>query len=193
MFSDIALKKGCYTMLCECNIIHPWIIICMIRKKSKSKYISLCGVKTSTVCLGIDLNFDECFFFRRHYWPVRNTGTPSIAKNANTKGRQTVLYLINRLLFSDVNFVEIKASETLFACCCFTSLCKRYVWFTMFLPHLSLNIILNGDMDSSAQRNIEIYSVVCRYMRYHFMLFTNPTNNEKGLLIGLKPAVQSFF
>ena len=100
---------------------------------------------------------------------------------------------LNRLLFSDVNFVEIKASETLFACCCFTSLCKRYVWFTMFLPHLSLNIILNGDMDSSAQRNIEIYSVVCRYMRYHFMLFTNPTNNEKGLLIGLKPAVQSFF
>ena len=30
-------------------------------------------------------------------------------------------------------------------------------------------------------------------MRYHFMLTYYPPNNRKGLLIGFKPAVQSFF
>ena len=36
------------------------------------------------------------------------------------------------------------------------------------------------------------YYLVFHNMRYHFMLFTNPTNNKKGLLIGFKPAGQSF-
>ena len=35
---------------------------------------------------------------------------------------------------------------------------------TMFLPNLSLNIILNGDVDSSAQRNIGIHSAVSKYI-----------------------------
>ena len=36
------------------------------------------------------------------------------------------------------------------------------------------------------------YYHVFHNMIYHFMLFTNPTNNKKGLLIGFKPAGQSF-
>ena len=35
---------------------------------------------------------------------------------------------------------------------------------TMFLPNLSLNIILNGDVDSSAQRNIGIHSAILKYI-----------------------------
>ena len=37
------------------------------------------------------------------------------------------------------------------------------------------------------------YYPVFHNMRDHFMLFTNPTNNKRGLLIGFKAAVQSFF
>ena len=32
------------------------------------------------------------------------------------------------------------------------------------------------------------YYPLFHYMRYHFMLFTNPTNNARGLSIGFKPA-----
>ena len=35
---------------------------------------------------------------------------------------------------------------------------------TMFLPNLSLNITLNGDVDSSAQRNSGIHSAVSKYI-----------------------------
>ena len=37
----------------------------------------------------------------------------------------------------------------------------------------------------------EYYSVF-HNMRYRFMLFTNPTNNWRVLLIGFKPAFKSF-
>ena len=37
------------------------------------------------------------------------------------------------------------------------------------------------------------YFPVFHYMRYHFMFITNPTNHRRGLLLGFKPAVQSFF
>ena len=49
--------------------------------------------------------------------------------------------------------------------------CPLYIIFrndiqmkTMFLPNLSLNIILNGDVDSCAQRNIDIHSAVSKYI-----------------------------
>ena len=37
------------------------------------------------------------------------------------------------------------------------------------------------------------YFSVFHYMRYHFMLFANPTNNRRGISTGSDPAVQSFF
>ena len=36
------------------------------------------------------------------------------------------------------------------------------------------------------------YFSVFHYMRYHFMLFANPTNNRRGISTGSDPAVQSF-
>ena len=35
---------------------------------------------------------------------------------------------------------------------------------TMFLPNITLNVILNGDIDSSAQRNIEIHFAVSKFI-----------------------------
>ena len=36
---------------------------------------------------------------------------------------------------------------------------------------------------------LNVHYAVFYNMGYHFMSFTNPTNNRRGLLIGFKPAV----